>query len=72
LSEEVERPRAENEAIRQELDTAKESARQPLQQPDLEELGSRILKNLKLGTQAPGYKVARKALDQFIRELTNE
>lgn len=29
----------------------------------------RILNSLKLGTQAPGYKAARKALDQFINEL---
>ncbi len=61
MREEVERLRAENE-------TLKQSTGQEL--PDLEEIRDRVLKSLKLGTQAPGYKVARKALDQFIRELT--
>lgn len=61
MREEVERLRAENE-------TFKQSTGQEL--PDLEEIRDRVLKSLKLGTQAPGYKVARKALDQFIRELT--
>lgn len=68
MSEEVERLRSENESLRQELDAARQST--PL--PDLEEMRDRILKNLKLGTQAPGYKVARKALDQFIREISHE
>lgn len=31
-------------------------------------LRSSILASLKLGSQAPGYKAARKALDQFIKE----
>jgi hypothetical protein len=77
LSEELERLRAENEALRQELDTAKECALTPL--ADLEELrdsealrrsADRILKSLKLGTQAPAYKAVRRALDQFIKDLT--
>ena len=61
MREEVERLITENE-------TLKQSTGQEL--PDLEEIRDRVLKSLKLGTQAPGYKVARKALDQFIRELT--
>jgi hypothetical protein len=31
----------------------------------------RILLELKLGKQAPGYKAAQKALNRFIAELTN-
>ena len=61
MREEVERLITENE-------TLKQSTGQEL--PDLEEIRDRVLKSLKLGTQAPGYKIARKALDQFIRELT--
>jgi hypothetical protein len=57
-------------SLREEVESLRH--RQPRQQPDLEGVRDRILKNLKLGTQAPGYKVARKALDQFIRELSHE
>ena len=43
---------------------------QPSQQLEaLSVLRDRILASLKLGKQAPGYKVARKVLDQFIREV---
>lgn len=38
---------------------------------DLEALRDRILLDLKLGKQAPGYKAAQKALNRFIAELTN-
>ena len=31
----------------------------------------RILSNLKLGTQSPQYRSARKALDQFIKALSS-
>ena len=34
-------------------------------------LGHRILFDLKLGKQAPGYKAAQKALNRFIAELTH-
>lgn len=68
LREEVERLKAENKALRLELDILGQSTRQEL--PDLEEMRDRILKSLKLGHQAPGYKVARKVLEQFIGELT--
>lgn len=37
---------------------------------DLEAIRSRVLFDLKLGKQAPGYKAAQKALNHFIAELT--
>jgi hypothetical protein len=40
-----------------------------LSREELEEVRDRILFNLKLGKQASDYKVAKKVLDQFIREL---
>lgn len=67
---EVERLKVENEVLRRQLEELRQHQGEP--PPDLEALRDRILKNLKLGTQAPGYKAVRKALDQFIRELTNE
>lgn len=39
------------------------------QRQDLEALRSHILKQLRLGRQAPGYKAAQKALEHFIVEL---
>ena len=68
LREEAQQLKAENESLRQELANVKHNARQ--QPPDLEAMRDRILKSLKLGTQAPGYKAARKALDQFIKEIS--
>ncbi|HEY9707007.1 MAG TPA: hypothetical protein V6D48_02255 [Oculatellaceae cyanobacterium] len=56
----MERLKVENEVLRQ---------HQGEPPPDWEALRDRILKSLKLGTQAPGYKASRKALDQFINEL---
>ncbi len=38
---------------------------------DLEALRDRVLFDLKLGKQAPGYKAAQKALNRFIAELTH-
>jgi predicted DNA-binding ribbon-helix-helix protein len=38
---------------------------------DLELIRDSVLFNLKVGKQAPGYKVALKALNQFIKQLTN-
>jgi len=40
-----------------------------LSQPELELLRNRILLDLKLGKQAPGYKAVQKALNRFITEL---
>jgi hypothetical protein len=37
----------------------------------LKTLRDRILVGLKFGKQAPGYKAAQKALEQFINELTS-
>ncbi len=37
----------------------------------LEALRDRILFDLKLGKQAPGYKAAQKALNRFIAKLTH-
>ena len=51
----------------EEVDTAKGAARQ---QPDLDAIANRILFNLKLGSQEPRYKVARKVLREFIKHLT--
>ena len=36
---------------------------------ELEILRDRVLSELKLGKQAPGYKTAQKALNRFIAEL---
>ncbi len=41
------------------------------QMADLEALRDRILLDLKLGKQAPGYKAAQKALNRFIAELAS-
>lgn len=41
-------------------------------QVDLEEVRDRVLKNLSLGTQASGYKIARKVLDRFINEVKGD
>jgi hypothetical protein len=38
---------------------------------DLESLRDSVLFNLKIGKQSPGYKLAVKALNQFIKQLTN-
>jgi hypothetical protein len=45
---------------------------QGVQLPDLEGVRDRILKSLKFGSQSPQYKAARKALDQFIREIKQD
>jgi hypothetical protein len=60
-----EHPSQENPPVRQQAVTALP------QIADLEALRDRILLDLKLGKQAPGYKAAQKALNRFIAELTN-
>ena len=55
----------ENAPVRQQAVTALP------QMADLEALRERILLDLKLGKQVPGYKAAQKALNRFIAELTN-
>lgn len=72
MSSEVLRLQAENSALRRQREELEQHQGEGAQRKDLDAIATRILKSLKLGTQAPGYKVARKALDQFIGELTNE
>ena len=62
---EEERHSQENAPVREQAVTALS------QMADLEALRERILLDLKLGKQAPGYKAAQKALNRFIAELTN-
>ena len=50
------------------LELAECRASQP-QQPDYEAIRDRVLAGLKLGKQAPGYKSAKKVLDDFISRL---
>ncbi len=59
------------EALRQQIQASADvSTLPPLPpMPELEAMRSRILKDLKLGKQAPGYRAAAKALDRFISEL---
>ena len=56
----------ELEQVQQELAICKASQSQ---QPDLEAIRDRVLAGLKLGKQAPGYKSAKKVLDDFISRL---
>jgi len=42
------------------------------QKPDYQSVANRVLASLKLGTQSPGYKAARKALLVFIQQLTTD
>ena len=46
-------------------------AQLPPQIADIEALRERVLFDLKLGKQAPGYKAAQKALNRLITELTS-
>lgn len=66
LEAELEQARQERDRFRQEL-TAYQAS-QP-QQPDYEAIRDRVLASLKLGKQAPGYKSAKKVLDDFISRL---
>jgi len=43
-----------------------------LSQSELDPIRDRVLKRLKLGKQAPGYKAAVKALDMMIDELSHD
>lgn len=65
--EEIERLKAEIQGLSQENVQRVERATIALPQiPDLEALRDRVLFDLKLGKQAPGYKAAQKALNRFI------
>lgn len=63
---EIEQLRRERDCLALEL--AECRASQP-QQPDYEAIRDRVLAGLKLGKQAPGYKSAKKVLDDFISRL---
>ncbi len=77
MREENERLKAENSSLRQEAVELRQQLSEMIQHqgvelPDLEGLRDRILKSLKLGSQSPQFKAARKALDQFIREVKQD
>lgn len=70
--EEVGRLLAEVQFLRQENALLIERATIALPQvAELEALRARVLSNLKLGKQAPGYKATQKVLNRFIVELTH-
>ena len=67
---EIERLKAEVQHLHEEkASLVKQLAVGFSQRPELEDLRSHILKQLRLGRQAPGYKAAQKALKHFIVEL---
>lgn len=71
--EEIERLIAEVAHLREENAFLVERARVQLPQPNnLEVVRERVLKSLKLGKQAPGYKTAKLALNQFIELLRDK
>lgn len=65
LKIELEQVRQERDRLAQELADCQASQPQP-QQLDLEAIRDRVLTELKLGKQAPGYKGAVKALNRLI------
>lgn len=68
--EEIERLKVEVRRLSEENAFLVERGREKSQVANLETLRARVLKDLKLGKQAPGYKAAQKALERFIAELT--
>lgn len=68
LLDELEQLRRERDRLAQEL-AACQSSQSQLQQPDYEVIRDRTLAGLRLGKQAPGYKSAKKVLDDFISRL---
>lgn len=70
LKEEIERLKAEVQHLHQEKALLVERLAFSFpHRADLEALRHQVLKELKLGKQAPGYKTAQKALEHFIVEL---
>ncbi len=57
-------------AVRKELQSL--GPKSPQQTLNLEILGDRVLRELHLGKQAPGYKAAKKVLSRFIAELKTQ
>lgn len=70
LEAEIERLKAEVRHLSEENTFLVEQGRGNLLVADLETLRTRVLKDLKLGKQAQGFKAAQKALGRFIAELT--
>lgn len=70
----VENCLAQNLATQQRLEErlATLEQHQEVPTPDLKVLSERVLAQLHLGKQAPGYKSAKKALSNFITELNKE
>lgn len=70
----VENCLAKNLAFHQRLEErlATLEQQQKVPTPDLQVLSERVLAQLNLGKQAPGYKLANKALSNFITELRKE
>lgn len=64
LLKKLQQTRAELEEVRSQKTDAPTS-----QFPNFPKLRDRVLAELKLGRQAPGYKAASKALDSFIKQL---
>jgi hypothetical protein len=68
--DEIERLKAEVQHLHQEKALLVERLALSFpQRADLDALRHQVLKELKLGKQAPGYKAAQKALEHFIVEL---
>jgi vacuolar-type H+-ATPase subunit I/STV1 len=67
--EEIRRLRAEVAHLRSENAELEERLRELPLVSDLEVIRERVLKSLKLGKQAPGYRTAKSALNQFIELL---
>ena len=74
LDEEIERLTVEVAQLRAEnAQLVEQLTRKPTQvKEDLGALRERVLMSLKLGKQAPGYKTASSALDQFIQLLVTK
>jgi hypothetical protein len=64
LADELQQTQAELEKAR-----SHDSSESTHELPDLKEIRDRVLAELKLGKQAPGYKTTQKALENFIRLL---
>lgn len=73
LKKEIEQLQAEVRHLNQENTLLRERATVKCPQlAELEALHERVLFELKLGKQAPGYKAAQKALNRFIAELIHQ
>lgn len=69
--EEIEILKAEIQNLNQKNAVLMERKAIAFSQVELELLRDRILLDLKLGKQAPGYKAVQKALNRFIAEVTH-